>query len=126
MSVMNKPSTVAPNGESVIMPLAKTHATPAKGTTPRTRQSTRIIARKLPPLFFVRIFFAAFTPKLVACAMDEHIFQRRLAHRNCLNLAWKRLDYIRHKPVPTFLLDAHLIAHDRCVHLKTRPNMFGQ
>ncbi len=30
---MNSPSTVHENGESVIMPLAKIHATPANGKT---------------------------------------------------------------------------------------------
>src|ERR1700680_564568 len=51
ISVMKRPSTVAENGQRPIMPLTKIHTTPAKGSTPSTRESTRIMGRKLPPLF---------------------------------------------------------------------------
>src|SRR5579863_2003691 len=125
--LMKSPSTVIDGGDSVIMPLAKIHATPASGINPSTKESTRIIRRKLPPLFFqVRIFFAVFTPKLVAGAADEYIFQRRLTHRNRLNLARKRLDQIGHEAVTLVLLNSHLAAVNDRLHTKTRSNMFGQ
>ena len=122
---MNNPSTVAPKGESMIMPLAKIHATPAKGNMASTRESTRIIERKLPPLFD-RSFLAALTPKLVASAPDEYIFQRRLAHRDRLNFTRKCLDYVRHKAVTAFLLDAHLIAQGRRLYVESSPNVLSQ
>src|ERR1700729_2623310 len=87
MSVIKRPSMVIENGESTIMPLAKIHATPANDTKPSTRESTRIIGRKLPPFFLFRFKngFALFTPELVAGAVDEDIFQRGFAYRNCLD-----------------------------------------
>src|SRR5215831_7887711 len=97
--VMNNPSTVAENGDTVIMPLTKIQTTPIKGTIPSTRESTRIIGRKLPPLLLflidrLRIGIGILTPELVTCAVDENVFQRRFADRDRLNLARKCLDNV--------------------------------
>src|SRR5215831_9213235 len=97
--VMNSPSTVAENGDTVIMPLTKIHTTPMKGTIPSTRESTRIIGRKLPPLLLflidrLEIGIGILTPKLVTGAVDKNVFQRRFADRDGLNLARESLDNI--------------------------------
>src|SRR6266496_1290134 len=82
--------------------------------SPATRESTRIMRRKLPPLFlFVfgftfGICFALFTPELVAGTVDEHILQRWFAHGNCLNLTRKSLNHVGNEPVSAFSLDTHL------------------
>ena len=44
----------------------------------------------------------------MAGAVDENIFQRRLAYRNRLNLAGKRLDHISDETVAVFPLQADL------------------
>src|SRR6202158_1739312 len=78
MRIMKRPSTVAENGQSTIMPLTKIHATPTNGSRPSTRESTRIMGRKLPPLLLFLFFgtwFALFAPELVAGAVDEYILQ---------------------------------------------------
>src|SRR5581483_3253931 len=110
---MKRPSTVAEGGESVIIPLMKIHATPARGIKPSTTESTRIRGRILvsPFLFFfrLRICFAIFTPELVTGAMDKHVFQRGLAHGDRQDLPGKSLHHIRHKPVAAFPFDANLI-----------------
>src|SRR5580704_19280083 len=131
---MNRPSTVAEGGHTVIMPLTRIHATPARGRTPSSRESTRIIERKLPPVFvvFVRIIFAGilfavtFTPELVPGAADEHILERRLAHRDCLNLAGESLDQVRNKAMTVVALNAHLVAQHPGLHVKPRSDMFGE
>src|SRR5579863_10190635 len=98
MRLINSPSTVAAGGHKVIIRLARIQPTPANGSNPRTRESTRIIERKLPPLLFLlvrvlsRTLFTVFTPELVSGAMDEYIFERRLANRNGLNFSGKCLD----------------------------------
>src|SRR6266516_5775722 len=115
---MKRPSTVKKGNERVIMPLTKIQTTPNRGTIPSTRESARIIGRKLPPLLFflfvdwLRIGFAVFTPKLVARAVDEDVFQSRLADGDGLNLAGEGLDNVGNEAVSTFALDAHLAAED--------------
>ena len=52
--------------------------------------------------------FGIFGPELVAGAVDENIFQRRLAYGNGLNLAGKRLDHVSDKTVTVFPLQADL------------------
>src|ERR1700722_12559113 len=42
-------------------------------------------------------FLSAFSPEAVPGAVNENVFQRRLAHGNCLNLTRKRLDHICNK-----------------------------
>ncbi len=99
---------------------------------PSTRESTRIIETQATSSSFsfrrilVRIFFAVFTPELVSGAVDEYIFQRRLADRNRLNLSGKCLDQVGHKTVPAFALDAHLIAQHGRLHVEARPDVVGQ
>src|ERR1700728_930923 len=128
MSVMKRPSTVMENGESTIIPATKIHTTPASDITPSTRESTRMIGRKLPPLFlfWFGTWFALFTPKLVTGAVNEYIFQRGLADGNRLNLAGEGLDHIRNKSMATLALDAHLIAKHHRLEAETRANVFGQ
>src|ERR1700756_460204 len=127
---MKRPSTVAENGEIVIIPLRNIHTTPTSGTTASTRESTRIIGRKLPPLFLfihrLRIGVGTFTPELVAAAVDEHIFQRGLALRNCLNLAGEGFDYVWDEAVTGFLLDPNLIAEHSGRDVETAANMLGE
>jgi len=106
---MKSPSTVAEGGHSLIMPLARIHPTPASGSSPSTRESTRIIVRKLPPLFFVGTLFAIFGPELVAGAVNEDILERRFAHRDGLNLSREGLDHVGNEAMPAFALDPHLI-----------------
>src|SRR5579864_613886 len=128
MSVMKRPSTVTENGESTIIPPTKIQTTPRNDNKPSTRESTRIIGRKLPPLFLFRFrnWFALFTPEFVAGAVDEDIFQRRLAHRNRLNLAGEGLDYVGNKAVSALAFDAHLVAQYRSFDMETRANVIGQ
>src|SRR5258707_601257 len=101
MSGMKKPATGAANGQKRNMPLTKIHTTPPQGNRPSTRESTRIIGRKLPPLLLFCFFFfqrgccfPLFAPELVAGAVNEYILKSGLAHGNSLNLAGKRLDQV--------------------------------
>src|SRR5438270_8359589 len=117
MRVMNRPSTVKESGYSVIMPLMKIHATPTRVIRPSTRESTRIMGRKLPPLLLVfdgrGVGFGILTPKLVARAVDKDVFQRGLADGNCLDLAREGFDHVRNEAVAGLLLDANLIPKNR-------------
>src|SRR5579864_3200835 len=78
------------------------------------------------PLLFPGIFFASFTPELVPGAMDEHIFERRLADRNRLNPARESFDEIWDEAVSFLTLDAHLIAEHRGRDMETRANVLGK
>ena len=53
---MNNPSTVADGGHRVIIPLAKIHATPSKGTIPNAKESTSIIARNATSYSTVNVY----------------------------------------------------------------------
>src|SRR5260370_37786948 len=132
MRLINSPSTFAAGGHKVIIPLARIHPTPASGSNPSTRESTRIIERKLPPLLFLRVrvlvrtLFTVFIPELVSSAMDEYIFERRLADRNGLNFAGKCLDQVGNETMPAFAFDPHLVAQHCRFHAESRPDVVGQ
>src|SRR6202043_3322116 len=114
MRVMKRPSMVAEKGQSTIMPLTMIHTTPTNGNRPSTRESTRIMGRKLPPLLlfvFFGSYFALFTPELVAGAVDEYIFQGGFADGDCLNFAGEGLDQVGNEAVAPLALDADLVAH---------------
>src|SRR5579862_2274837 len=133
MSVMKSPSTVHENGQSTIMPLRKIQTTPTNGTRPSTRESTRIIGRKLPPLLLFRFFlfqgscrFPLFTPKLMPGAVNEYIFESRLAHGNRLNLAGKSFDQVGNEAMAFVTLNAQLATHDDRCHTKTLADVLSQ
>src|SRR5579864_8336011 len=78
------------------------------------------------PLLFPGIFFASFTPELVAGAMDEHILEGGFADGNRLNFARKSFDQVGDEAVSFLALDTHLISEHRSRDVKTRANVVGE
>src|ERR1700688_1574723 len=126
---MKRPSVFAENGQSTITPLTMIHTTTTNGSRPSTRESTRIMGRKLPPLLLFLFFgtwFALFAPELVAGAVDEYILQRGFADGDCLNLAGERLDQVGNEAVAALALDANLVAHYGRFYVETGEDGIGQ
>src|SRR3984957_21256069 len=121
--LMKSPSTVAENGHSVIMPLVNIHTTPRRGIIPSSRESTSIMARKLPPVICGLIFsclifgtgrrFGGLAPELVSCPTNEHILERRFAHRDAFDFSRESFDHIGHKSMSILAFDPHLIFQNR-------------
>jgi hypothetical protein len=49
-------------------------------------------------------------------AAYEYVFERRLAHRYCLNFSGKCLDYIGDETVSAVAFNAHLISQYCCLY----------
>jgi hypothetical protein len=62
----------------------------------------------------------------VSGAANEDVFQRRLAHRYCLDLSGEGLDNFGDEAVCAFALDAHLILQNGGLHVKARTDALGQ
>src|ERR1035438_1043766 len=78
--------------------------------SPRKLQSPTKQNRKLPALLlrFLLVGFwgdlSILAPEAMPSAMNEYIFERRLAHAERLNLSRKRFDHIRNKTMSIFNL----------------------
>ena len=59
-------------------------------------------------------------------AANENVFERRLAHRDRLDLSGKSLDDFGDKAVCAFAFHAHLIFQNRGLHMKARADALGQ
>src|SRR5580692_4476716 len=58
--------------------------------------------------------------------MNKDVFERRLAHRNRLNLPGEGLDNVGDEAVTAFLLNPYLIAEDRGLHMEAGSDVLGE
>src|ERR1039458_202846 len=140
IKLMNKPSTV------VIIPFMSVHTTPSKGRMPSTREITSIIESTLPPVNSCQLpvascqskpgfmlwnrasfsFLSLFAPELVSGAANEDVLERRLAHRERLDLSGESLDHFGDKAVRAFAFHAHLVLQNCGFHVEARPDPLCQ
>src|ERR1700723_874337 len=86
----------------------------------------------LVPLLFLlpflrrRRFFCFFVPELVPSAMNEYIFQRRLADAQRLNFSWEGFDHVGDEAMSIFDFEAHLLVHNGSIEAKLIANLIGQ
>jgi hypothetical protein len=82
----------------------------------------------LPGLFLAGFWcrFGVFAPEAVPGAMDENIFQGRLAYAEGLDLSGKGLDYVGDKTMAIFNFEADLMVHDGGIDVKFVSDAVGQ
>src|SRR5580692_10441182 len=139
--LIKSPSTVAENGHSVIIPLVRIQTTPRRGMIPSSRESTSIMARKLPPVICGLIFsrttfcvtdlgagrrFAGLAPELVSGAANKNVLECRLAHRDALDFSRESLDHIGYKSVSILTFNPHLVFQDSGLDQEAHANSFRQ
>src|SRR5947209_6054840 len=83
-------------------------------------------APSLMLLFLLLLAQLIFRPEAVPGAADEHVFKRRTAHRNGLNLAGKGLHHIWDEPVSLLTLQAHFIVEYITRHTEAGLDFRGQ